>query len=745
MNDLPELLTLREASIVLKVHPNTLRLWDEKNILKAIRIGQRKVRRYRKKDIFKLLEGNQNSKKRDDKSQEAIPKRQALDNLANYKAIIFSSHDAIIGKTPDGIITSWNPASEKLYGYTAAEIIGKSILTIYPKGQKQEFLEIMRKIRSGERIDHYQTTRVRKDGKKIHVSVSISPVKNQEGVIVNVSTIARDITKQKQVEEKLKFLTAVTKELATSVHSRVTLNKVLSVIVPFLADYCRIAIVNHKQTVKEIIVVHKDPKKLTLVKNLNKKYKNFRETSMGIRGLLRTGKPQLLTTLNKKILEKYPVPDDIQKVVKKLNLKSYMGIPLIVRGKIIGAMTFSSISEDRLYTNEDLELAQEIGRQIALMIDNNRLYQEALREIRDRKRIEEKIKQNEERFRVLFEHSADGITILDKSGKRIYATPSRKNILGWDPKEGYKDNIFKILHPDDVVRIKKDFAQVLQNPKESITTTFRVRHKEGGWVWVEATGTNLLHIQIIGGVVINYRDITERKQIENRKDDFISMASHELKTPVTSVKAFAQILQKLPEIQNTKSKVYLEKMDTQINKLTKLIIDLLDVSKIHKGKLDFREEKFDFDQLVEETVDTISQTVSTHRILIEGKTNSKIIGDTDRISQVIINLLTNAVKYSPKADEVIVRLARSNNTVIMAVQDFGIGIPVNHQQKIFERFYRVNESEDRSFAGLGIGLYISSEIISRHGGEMFVKSKTGEGSIFSFILPIKQKKTLKTA
>ena len=232
-------------------------------------------------------------------------------------------------------------------------------------------------------------------------------------------------------------------------------------------------------------------------------------------------------------------------------------------------------------------------------------------------------------------------------------------------------------------------------------------------------------------------DITERKEAERRKDDFLSMASHELRTPITSVKAYTQILQRTFEKEGKKEPVlYLEKMDAQINKLTKLIVNLLDVSRMQANKLIFTEEAFDFDVLVQETVENIQRTTPRHHIQVDGYTGRTVVGDRDRLGQVLVNLLMNAVKYSPRSDTVLVHLSAFDEQLTVRVQDFGIGIPKHQQAKIFERFYRVYDNNDTTYPGLGIGLYVAHEIIARHEGTLSVESVEGEGSTFSFSLPL---------
>jgi signal transduction histidine kinase len=231
--------------------------------------------------------------------------------------------------------------------------------------------------------------------------------------------------------------------------------------------------------------------------------------------------------------------------------------------------------------------------------------------------------------------------------------------------------------------------------------------------------------------------MSEQKELEQRKDHFISMASHELKTPLTVLSAFTQLLRERFEADDKQDVVLpLAKMDDQITKLTKLVTDLLDISKMQAGKLELAQEAIDIDALVLEVVENLQPT-TTHHIVVEGAAKRTIIGDRDRLGQVLLNLLTNAIKYSPQAETVFVRVAHTHETLTVSVQDFGIGVAQSHQQRLFERFYRVYSEKDQTYPGLGIGLYIAHEIIQRHGGTMWVESVKGKGSTFSFSLPIR--------
>lgn len=241
------------------------------------------------------------------------------------------------------------------------------------------------------------------------------------------------------------------------------------------------------------------------------------------------------------------------------------------------------------------------------------------------------------------------------------------------------------------------------------------------------------------GLSVYFQDITKRREIENKKDEFISIASHELKTPLSTVKTYVQILKKqFEKSKNLRVSYFLNNIDEQLNKTTALIGDLLDVSKIKAGKLKLSKKEFDFDKLVKKVVIDFQYISDTHQIEKIGETNKIIYGDEHRIEQVIINLLSNAMKYSPENEKIIVESSARKNDVRLSVQDFGIGIPKNKQSQIFNRFYQVEEHRQGRPLGFGLGLYIASDIIKRHGGKIWVDSTPGKGSTFTFTLPIRR-------
>ncbi|QJD98380.1 PAS domain-containing protein [Mucilaginibacter robiniae] len=297
----------------------------------------------------------------------------------------------------------------------------------------------------------------------------------------------------------------------------------------------------------------------------------------------------------------------------------------------------------------------------------------------------------------------------------------------------------KDVHPEDVQP-----ATALWNASIATGEPYQVEirrlDKYGHYRWwlVRAVPLRDENGQVIKWYGSN-TDITEQKELSQQKDNFLGVASHELKTPVTSLKAYTQVMESMfRRSGDIKNAEMLAKMDKQINRLNSLIGDLLDVTKINTGRLQFNDTVFDFSQMVEEVVEDLQRTASKHQMVMELNFHGTVIGDRDRVGQVIINLLTNAIKYSPEANRIVVQTSLQGAEVQLCVQDFGIGISADKKDRVFEQFYRVSGTREHTFPGLGLGLYISAEIIKHMGGRMWVDSVEGEGSTFCFAVPVHQ-------
>lgn len=239
-------------------------------------------------------------------------------------------------------------------------------------------------------------------------------------------------------------------------------------------------------------------------------------------------------------------------------------------------------------------------------------------------------------------------------------------------------------------------------------------------------------------ILLSIEDISERKMKEAQKDDFIGYVTHELKTPLTSLSMFVQILEGYhKKTKDKKSQFLLQKAAIQIGRLTNLLNSFSNVYRAQNGKMELQKEKTDLNKLVSSVVEMFQYTQNSHDIQHTGTITKQVSLDKERIHEVLVNLLTNAIKYSPNSDKVVVNLEEDDKKIVVSVQDFGLGIPRDETDKVFERFFRVKAKEENRIKGLGLGLYIVNEIVKAHKGRLWVESTEGTGSTFFFSLPKK--------
>jgi two-component system sensor histidine kinase VicK len=308
-------------------------------------------------------------------------------------------------------------------------------------------------------------------------------------------------------------------------------------------------------------------------------------------------------------------------------------------------------------------------------------------------------------------------------------------------KVSYENDFLPGLHELDLERInniiKKAFIKSESNGDYELE--YRTVGAEDNQLrWIRAKGKVFFNdqdepIRFIGSVL----EITNEKLNEIRKNDFIGMVSHELKTPLTSLKAYVQVLNARSKKENNSFAISsLSKVELQINKMSALINGFLNLSRLESGKIHLNRLDFRVDDLVREIIEECSLVMSTHKIRLLPGDAETINADRDKIGQVITNLISNAVKYSPRGEVVELECMLLGDKVQVSVRDEGMGIREQDKDKIFERFYRVESAHTENISGFGIGLYLSAEIVKRHGGEIWLESEKGVGSTFYFSLPV---------
>ncbi len=361
-------------------------------------------------------------------------------------------------------------------------------------------------------------------------------------------------------------------------------------------------------------------------------------------------------------------------------------------------------------------------------------------DISDQRKIEEDLKESEERFRSLAETLPQLIWVTDNEGRAEFASKRWEELTGIKP--AGEEEWERMIHPDDLENINNAWKHCLATG-DIYKFEVRIKSKSGGYLWHAVNGEPVFDAEnnIIKWVGA-FTDIHQIKEEEQRKNDFIKIVSHELKTPITSIKGYVQLLlmmldgekniQLPPQLSPS-----LLRIDKLLTKLTRLITEMLDLSRIEAERLELQTEIININTLVEEAIEDIRHSHTHHLIEISHEFICGVPGDKNRLEQVIINLVTNAIKYSADGNKIQVKIHRQcDNQVAVSVQDYGIGIEKKDQEKIFERFYRVEGKTQQAPAGFGIGLFLVKTIVERHGGALYVESEIGQGATFTFQLPV---------
>jgi len=300
--------------------------------------------------------------------------RKAIEARLHLAAIVESSDDAIISKTLDGTIVSWNRGAEQLYGYTAEEMIGQRLSILVPPSHPDELPELMQRITRGERVEHFETVRVAKDRRRLDVSLTISPVRNSEGKVIGASKIARDITAAKRQEASLRFVAEASRLLAEVTDVPSTLQRVASLAVPHFADWCTVDMLQEDGEVEQMAVAHVDPGKVELARDLQRNHPPDPAALVGVPQILRTGQSEILEEIPDSLLEAMVKDPERLRMMRELGLRSYIGVALRLRGQVIGVLTFIGAESQQRFTMADLRLAENLAERAATAIENARLY-----------------------------------------------------------------------------------------------------------------------------------------------------------------------------------------------------------------------------------------------------------------------------------------------------------------------------------------------------------------------------------
>ncbi|MBY0494492.1 MAG: PAS domain S-box protein [Cyanobacteria bacterium] len=646
-------------------------------------------------------------------------------------AIVASSEDAIVSKTLEGTITSWNRGAEKLFGWRADEAIGKSIQLIVPPELHHQERDILERLRRGERIEHWDVERVRKDGSRLQVSVMISPVRDRHGHIIGASKTARDITARKAWENQL-LRSEEAQRLLVGIHdatrgledAAIVMREIVTRVgMHFNVARCAYGEV---ETGTDII-------------NISRGYTRDLPTVAGrypldvfgplMIGELKNGRSVIIEDVRID-----PLTDDAtaRETYAKMQIVSLVCAPLVRGGKLVAILVMCD-SEPRHWTRDEAGLLEQVAERTLFAVESAR-GAAALRENRD-------VLQLAMRTAHMGAWSRD--LVLDT----VWWSPEFAELFGIPPVDTNYDRerLFAALRPDDRGRLTKSIETALSERRDYLVE-FEFRHATTGeWRWMEARGRAVYGADgrptALYGLAI---DITDRRravealqEADRRKDEFLATLAHELRNPLAPISSGLHILRSSQDA--SQRSTALEIMERQINQMVRLVDDLLDVARITTGKVEVRHEPLDLMMAINDAVET------SQPLLGEGSQNLTITpppqpvyvsGDRTRLAQVFANLLNNSQKYSEPGQPIAITFAREGDEAVVRVKDAGIGIHPEMLSRVFDMFRQADRTGGRSRGGLGIGLSLVKRIVEMHGGTVTARSEgLGLGSEFVVRMP----------
>ena len=631
-------------------------------------------------------------------NRDITERKQAEQRDAMLASIVNSSEDAIIGKTLSGIITSWNNSAERIFGYTTNEMIGESIMKIIPDHLKREELEILERLKKGQPIKHFETQRISKEGKLLDVFMTISPIKNSVGEITGISNIARDITERKKADEKINQLN---KEIEKS-------EKKFRGLIE--NSYDMVGIVNEKSE-----ILYRSPSAT-------------RMTGWSDEEIKKINRIELMH------------PDDVGAFMQTtLQVLANPGKPFPLR--------FRSRHKDGHYIwIEGTSTNMLHDESIKGIVAN-------FRDITQAKEAEEKLMKSEKIYRTIASSIPGSVIVLIDHDYRYLLVEGdmlekfgyvKEDLLGKRAEEVLPNERFETMLPlFKRVFEGEAFSDEINRAGYDIIRRFVPLKDENNFVYaamivsIDITELKNAQQQILElnrGLEEKIIERTEELRKTNEElESFSYSVSHDLRSPLRAVGGFAKILEEeYHNVLDDEGKRLLTVVRENAKKMGLLIDDLLSFSRL--GRKEIHKTKVDMKTLAENIADEFKSSLN-------GKVEIKIsdlhsaMADSALINQALMNLISNAVKYSSEKEKSVIEIIseKQNGEIIFSVSDNGIGFDMQYAPKLFGVFQRLHS--DEKFEGTGVGLAIVHRIIMRHGGRVWATGKPGEGATFYFSLP----------
>jgi PAS domain S-box-containing protein len=702
------------------------------------------------------------------------------------RSLVEAVDDAVSVKDAQGRYLMVNAAAAAALGRPASEIVGRDDRALLPPAEAERVMAADRRVlECGETVRAEQRVETRQGPRRL--LSTRSAYRDATGKIVGVLGIARDVTARERSEDAQAFLADASQTVTTTLDAELALRAVAESAVPHLADRCTVDLLEDGQ-LRRLAVAGRDSEGVRLLEEMRRRYPIDPGRDHPTLRVVRTGRSQLVRRVTDAQRRKVARDDEHLALLRRLGVVSTMCVPLAARGRVLGALTLSMAESGRHYDEADLAVAEELARRAALAVDNALLYEAAQAQA--------------SRLGLLAAASVDFAaatldlpTLLETIVRRVADTVGDgcAILLGRD--DGRQLDVGAVHHPDEQAlalardRLAAHPSRTDEGLAGEVAATKRPRRlavippeqmrallPEPYWPYVGRYGVHSMVVVPLTtgdrllGMLVAWRDVSKQpysladerllqdlgeraalavgnarlyrqaQEAIRARDEFLSIASHELRTPVTSIKGFAQValrakeMGRLDEERLTRS---LQSINRVSDRLAKLIEDLLDVSRLRTERLRLSPERIDLASFVNGFLTRYAdQMDDPHRLKREVPRSCAVAADPVRLEQVLLNLLDNAVKYSPDGGEIRVAVRCRPGEAIVSVADRGVGIPPAALRAIFEPFGRAVNAERLAIPGMGLGLSICRGIVERLGGRIWAESEgEDKGATVSIALP----------
>ena len=646
-------------------------------------------------------------------------------------AIVASSEDAIVSKTLDGLITSWNRGAERLFGWRADQAIGQPVQLIVPPERLEEEQQFLEALRRGERIEQRDIERVRKDGTRVPVSISISPVYDRHGHIIGASTTARDITARKQWEAHL-VRSEEAQRLLVGIHdatrgledAALVMREIVSRVGAHF-DVTRCAYGEVDVTQNQIDITRGYTKDLPTVAG---RY-NLDAFGPLMIGELKAGRTAMISDVTTDPLTDAPAAQD---TYARMRIRSLICVPIVRSGRLIAILVMCD-SKPRQWQDDEARLLEQVAERTLFAVESAR--------------ADQKLRDHRDVMQLAMSTGRMGAWSRDLVLEKMWWSPEFAELCGFpsDDPTFARERLFAQVRPEDRERLPQLIERAVAEHRDYIIEFEFQNYRTGEWRWMESRGraeygADGKPIKLYGLVT----DITERRravaalqEADRRKDEFLATLAHELRNPLAPISSGLHILRSAKDEAQTTTA--LEIMERQVGQMVRLVDDLLDVARITTGKVEIRCEPIDLAAPINDALETSEPTFRKceQRLIVQRPARPIYVNaDRTRLAQVFANLLNNSSKYSETGQEVALSFEQDGDDAVIRVRDNGIGIRPEMLPHVFEMFNQADRSTGRSRGGLGIGLSLVKRILEMHGGSVTAHSAgPGRGSEFTVRLP----------